>query len=74
MNMVDFMGNGAQAFLLENKLCAFCFWHTHDFPDDAEHRALHAAGWHSCSFDGEFRECNPDCQNFIVSPMVEASI
>ena len=28
------------------KPCAL--WHTHDFPDDAEHNRLHNAGWHTC--------------------------
>lgn len=73
MNMFDRMPREVRALLTDEKPCAFCFWHTHDFPDDAEHNELHEAGWHACMFDGEFRESNPDCERFVITPMVEVA-
>lgn len=59
--------------IAEMKPCAFCEWATHDFPDDYEHERLHNSGWHTCGFDGEFRQCNPDCTTFVIAEGVQAN-
>ena len=62
-----------QMEITEMKPCAFCAWHTHDFPDDAEHNRLHNAGWHACGLDGDFRRYGGDCGHFLLDAGVRAS-
>lgn len=54
-------------------LCAFCDRHTHDFPDDEWHDSKHAAGWHTCSVDGYFRQSKPFCGDFKLSEGVHTT-
>lgn len=53
--------------LSEMKPCAFCLWGAHAFPNDAEHNALHAQGWHTCAIDGVFRQSCPECKDFAIA-------
>lgn len=59
------MSAQAQREIAEMRPCAFCLWHTHDFPDDAKHEQMHQAGWHTCGLDGSFRRFGTDCKDFV---------
>lgn len=59
--------------LAQMKMCAFCVWCTHDFPDNEMYEQLHLNGWHVCALDGRIRKFGEDCESFVIADGVQAS-